>query len=364
MTSGRVRAVSSPESDEVSVALATYNGGRFIDEQLRSFAQQSRLPSEVVICDDGSTDDTLERIDQFARTAPFPVRVSRNPRRLGFSDNFFNTISQCRSEVVALSDQDDVWQPGKLETCMTVLKRDASVLAVHAARIVDANLSPLGELKLLADQRRLILPLRIRPVPGMGFGMTFVFRRQLTTLIDPGSRPPSVTNPQLKVAHDEWILLLASIFGSISTIPENLVWYRQHGDNAFGTSQSSPWERAKYALELSAQRHTRRLAHSEATAEALERNARGLPEPYRARALEGAVYYRRIADYFARRLKLYQAASHRARVAHLIGLVARDAYSPRGLGPRALVKDAVYSLWPLPRSRHAVTEPPRDARTH
>jgi hypothetical protein len=68
--------------------MATYNGARYIAEQLESFTRQTAIPSELVITDDGSTDDTLDIIDLFAARAPFPVRVERNVKRLGYRANF------------------------------------------------------------------------------------------------------------------------------------------------------------------------------------------------------------------------------------------------------------------------------------
>jgi glycosyltransferase involved in cell wall biosynthesis len=80
---------------DISVALCTYNGGRFLREQLESLASQSVLPAELQVGDDGSTDNTLEIVEEFARTAPFPVGIARNERQLGYGENFIQTARRC-----------------------------------------------------------------------------------------------------------------------------------------------------------------------------------------------------------------------------------------------------------------------------
>src|SRR4051812_44291759 len=97
----------------ISVAMGAYNGEAFIGEQLASIAGQSKLPIELVICDDASTDSTVNRIEEFARAAPFPIRTYRNEANLGVAGNFGRAIGLCNGDLIALSDQDDVWKPGK-----------------------------------------------------------------------------------------------------------------------------------------------------------------------------------------------------------------------------------------------------------
>src|SRR5688572_3171861 len=98
----------------LSVALCSYNGARFIHDQLSSIARQSRLPDELVICDDRSSDNTIAIIEKFAVDAPFPVRSHVNPTNLGSTKNFELAISRCCGDFIALSDQDDIWHQDKL----------------------------------------------------------------------------------------------------------------------------------------------------------------------------------------------------------------------------------------------------------
>src|SRR4029079_17285220 len=90
------------------------NGARFLPEQLRSIAAQTRPPDELIVCDDRSTDETAQVIEAFAATAPFPVRLVRNEERLGSTRNFERAVSLCDGSLIALADQDDSWHPEKL----------------------------------------------------------------------------------------------------------------------------------------------------------------------------------------------------------------------------------------------------------
>src|SRR5690606_33702270 len=97
-----------------SVPMATYNGERFIYEQLRSIANQSLPPDELVVSDDNSTDGTLDVLNQFSREVDFPVRIMKNNSNIGYGDNFLKAISHCRNDWIAICDQDDVWCENKL----------------------------------------------------------------------------------------------------------------------------------------------------------------------------------------------------------------------------------------------------------
>src|SRR5437660_962846 len=108
-----------------SVVMCTYNGARYLQAQLDSIARQSTRPDELVVCDDHSTDDTPEIVRRFGSTAAFPVRVHVNEKNLGIHQNFGRAMSLANADVIFLSDQDDVWEPGKIETFLEVFQRSA-----------------------------------------------------------------------------------------------------------------------------------------------------------------------------------------------------------------------------------------------
>lgn len=111
--------------------MATYNGAPFIIDQLKSFANQTLPPDELIICDDGSNDLTIDLIQDFCREAQFVVRLYRNELRLGYARNFFKAISLCTGDIIALSDQDDIWLPGKLKTISEAFDAPQTLLVSH-----------------------------------------------------------------------------------------------------------------------------------------------------------------------------------------------------------------------------------------
>jgi len=108
---------------KLSVAMCTHNGQVHVHHQLSSIAAQSRLPDELVVCDDGSTDQTANIVERFSRDAPFQVRLHVNPHRMGTAQNFANAIRRCEGDLICLADQDDLWHEKKLEQFYQVFSR-------------------------------------------------------------------------------------------------------------------------------------------------------------------------------------------------------------------------------------------------
>jgi glycosyltransferase involved in cell wall biosynthesis len=217
----------------MSVAMCTFNGEEFLAEQLASIASQSRLPEELVVCDDRSTDATQSIVEAFGRTAPFPVRVVVNDERLGSTQNFARAISLCKGDLIALSDQDDVWHPDKLSLEERALRSDSVGAVFTNAEVVDSELNPLGyrlwesvgfarrEQALIRSEKAPQLLLRQDAVTGA----TLMFRAKYRDAVLPV--PPGWF-------HDGWIALVIAALGAITFIPEPLIKYRQHSNNEIG----------------------------------------------------------------------------------------------------------------------------------
>ena len=205
----------------ISIAMATYNGGRYIEEQLASFASQTLLPDELVVSDDCSNDDTLAIVERFTRHAPFAVRIRRNAHTLGFGQNFGKAIGLCGGDLIFLSDQDDVWFPEKLGTVSTALDRaPGCFFVINDLEISDGDLRRTGLTGL--GQRRAL---------GTGhdsfdFGCCMAFRASIRPLILP---IPEV------IVHDVWINMVALAADARCLLESPLQLYRRHGNN---TSQS------------------------------------------------------------------------------------------------------------------------------
>jgi hypothetical protein len=226
----------------LSIALCTYNGAQYLPEQLDSFAAQSRLPDELVICDDGSTDETVAQVRKFEAEAPFPVWLFINERNLGSTKNFEQAIARCSGDVIFLADQDDVWLPEKIARMEAVLAaNDDLALVFSDAEIVDANLNPLSY--TLWQGRRFNQSLRSRLRRGEAFpvllkqnyitGATMAFRARY--------RPLALPISSLWI-HDGWIALMLATVAPLALIDTPLIQYRQHAHNQVGGTRRTPTE--------------------------------------------------------------------------------------------------------------------------
>ena len=225
------------DEQRLSVALCTYDGARFLREQLDSVARQTRLPYELVVCDDRSSDNTVEIVKAFSSSAPFPVRLYVNEENVGPTKNFEKAIGLCEGDIIALSDQDDVWHPEKLERSEDVLLQTPRAGAVFAdADIVDDNLRPLGyqvwkalgftqvQRGRFARGRALEILLRRNVVQGA----TLVFRASFKELILP---------IPVGWMHDAWIAFLIAASAELAFVDEPLMKYRQHPRNVTGVAK-------------------------------------------------------------------------------------------------------------------------------
>ncbi len=219
----------------VSVAMATCDGERFVLEQLESIAAQSSLPDELIICDDASQDDTFARLEAFASRAPFEVRATRNPDRLGTTANFERAISACTGDIIFLADQDDVWLPEKIATLAPRLIENPGTGAVFSdGEVVDADGDPLGyslwrSLGFTAREQRAVrvgraVDVFLRHV--VAAGTTMAFRSSLRDLALPF--------PALRSCHDAFVAFIAAATSRVEIVPERLIRYRLHGGNQIG----------------------------------------------------------------------------------------------------------------------------------
>ena len=216
----------------ISVAMTTYNGERFLSEQLRSIAAQERLPDELVVADDQSADRTWDILNDFARTAPFPVRLHRNNSRLGWRNNFMSVLARCESNLIALCDQDDVWRPDKLAVAERAMDEPDALLFFHGAWLIDETDRRAGQADIFS------LPERTQPVSTYSFfgpyGFSMVCHRSLLALSDLWRQSTDSNDPRERAPHDQWLFFLASVLGVVRCSQEPLTGYRQHGGNAVG----------------------------------------------------------------------------------------------------------------------------------
>lgn len=326
-------------SSAISVALATYEGERFLGEQLESLARQTQLPSELVVCDDCSTDGTVQLIEEFARTSPFDVRLHRNPGRMGFATTALSAASRCKAPFVAFCDQDDVWLDEKLAHCAKALAHEDTLLVMHSSRIVDASLEPTGRLYPHLPQRR--WP-RLAGDPWQPVrGMSIIFAAELLGL-DWHRRPRSHYLPGEAIHHDEWVYGLARVLGEIAWLEEPLALYRQHESNVTGAATSPFRGRTESVFATGGEYYDNRRAQAFDWADLLERLAADEHEAERRRRFaEGASAYRALASRLGRRASVYTPDTSRLERGRRLVRNVRD-YRPRsrgGSGLRAMARD-------------------------
>jgi glycosyltransferase involved in cell wall biosynthesis len=224
----------------ISIAMCTYNGQQFLQRQLDSFAAQTSPPQELVVCDDGSTDDTLAIVDRFAERVKFPVRIYKNSQNLGAAKNFEQAISLCSGDLIALSDQDDQWYPGKLAEFQHFFEKfPEAVVAFSDADLIDEHSVPL--------QKKLWRSVRFvhsNPTPhveasifavllklnNVATGATMVIRSQFRSQFIP--IPPSWL-------HDAWIIWVAAFYGHAGLVPGAQICYRIHPKQQVGLDPAS-----------------------------------------------------------------------------------------------------------------------------
>lgn len=218
----------------ISVAMCTYNGARFLTDQLNSIARQTRMPEELIICDDRSDDGSAEIVGEFARQVSFPVRFKVNELRLGSTKNFEKAISISEGEIVVLADQDDVWYPNKLEQVeKAFLRSQKAVAAFSNADVIDERSRSLGhrlwesfsfpasEQKRFAAGQALNILIKHPVVTGAAMA----FRREYIPFLAP--------LPANDI-HDRWMSFLLAAWGPYQVISEPLMQYRRHDNQQVG----------------------------------------------------------------------------------------------------------------------------------
>ena len=227
----------------LSVAMCTYNGAHFIREQLDSIKAQTRLPDELIVCDDNSTDETLCIVENFAEKAPFAVKIYQNKEQLGSTKNFEKAIDLCSGDIIFLADQDDIWMPKKLALIENIFNNNPNTGAVFSnADIVDENLNFSGHYlwnnvgfdKRMQQQVKSgkIVPILLKRNVVTGATMAFRSTFKKTILPIPGNW-----------VHDYWISLFIAMQSSLSCIDVPLVKYRQHSAQQIGTSRKTVFQK-------------------------------------------------------------------------------------------------------------------------
>jgi len=243
------KIIENFKKEKISVALCTYNGELFLKEQLESIFKQTRLPDEIIVCDDCSTDSTLEILSNFKKVSPVSFKIYVNEKNLGVSKNFEKAISLCNGDIIFLSDQDDVWVSEKIEEIINIFNDNPNCSYVFSdAYVVNKDLCYIGyklweSISFDKRQRESFKKghqLEILLKHNVVTGATMAFRSHIREIILP--------IPKMWT-HDHWIAVIGSTLGGGgSFIEKPLIYYRQHDYNLIGAKKSSVFDRIRQVL--------------------------------------------------------------------------------------------------------------------
>jgi glycosyltransferase involved in cell wall biosynthesis len=212
----------------ISIALATYNGAKYLSAQLDSLYKQTRLPDEVVVTDDCSTDSTLDILIEYNKR--YGLKYFINKTALGVNKNFEKAISFCSGDYIAICDQDDIWLPSKIETSFLRLQEiEKNGLP---SLVSSTNIHINGSGNKIADHRREKDSFSYTDSlwGNRHQGCSLMMNRKLVEKVTPF--------PQNIRMYDAYIGLTAAMIGNKYDIGEPLMLYRLHSNNVMGGNGS------------------------------------------------------------------------------------------------------------------------------
>lgn len=232
---------------KVSVAMCTYNGAKYLQEQLDSILHQTRPVDEIIVSDDGSSDDTLNILRTYAEKYPC-LHYTKNLKNKGFKQNFMDTMRQCSGDIVFLSDQDDCWHPNKVEYILDWFNKHPNLQLVFTnANIIDGDGKSTGEtlfdfVGFDSEKQKAALHgflVDILCVGNRATGATMAFHKKFINEF----KDEWYVN---KKFHDEALVLEAAGKEVAGFIIEPLMDYRLHDKNAAGLDRAGYLYRSPY----------------------------------------------------------------------------------------------------------------------
>lgn len=216
-----------------SVAMCTYNGAKYLDEQIDSIVNQTYPPFQIIVSDDHSSDGTWEILQQWKARYPSLFEIYRQEKNIGFNQNFAFALSKVRGNYVSLSDQDDVWYPFKLSDIADGINKSPSTVVFHHSEDILLN-EKNGQLKeegIASDYWQ--------PYEGNGVGIIFVLNRLSGHVLTiKASFLEEILPIPDGIIYDWWICVLAASKGYTRFIPKKLMKYRLHLESTYFSNLS------------------------------------------------------------------------------------------------------------------------------
>lgn len=202
----------------ISVAMATYNGEKYIKEQVSSILVNLMKQDEIIISDDGSTDSTLKILDEFNDDR---IKLINGPRQ-GVIKNFENALKKCNGKYVFFADQDDIWVNNKVEDVLKVFEEEKCECVIHNAEVKNADLTK-DLYDSYFDFRKINKGLIFNIIKPCYLGCCMAIKRDCLEYLLPF--------PDKIEMHDRWIGTMCEIYGKSFFYKEKLIKYRRHEKN-------------------------------------------------------------------------------------------------------------------------------------
>lgn len=220
---------------KTSVALCTYNGEKYLAEQLDSILKQTTSVDEIVVCDDGSQDGTLEILSSYQKQHPNILRIYKSETNLGSVKNFEKAISLCKNEIIFLADQDDRWLRDKVAVIIDFFKKNPPISVVCSSGYgMDGNGKTL-DVFTIWDVPQLLKENGVFTDYYSILSLTGNFATGAAMALRKDFAEKALPFPNIKnFHHDEWLALLAAKDNSFEMLQQPLFYYRQHSRQLVG----------------------------------------------------------------------------------------------------------------------------------
>ena len=223
---------------KTSVALCTYNGEKYLVEQIESILSQEIAVDEIVICDDASTDETFSILKNYENRFPEIFKVFINEKNLGYVANFEKALSLCSGEIIFLCDQDDIWKQEKVSSVLHYFKENPTIgIVAHDLDLIGTyeGKKTFWELRNFSAEKKLSNPELLKQILLKGNifpGMTLAIRRETLQEYLPLQKLDST------IIHDYELLIKSLRDQKLGLLPQTLASYRQHENQSIGFSEN------------------------------------------------------------------------------------------------------------------------------
>ena len=220
----------------ISVAVATYNGEKYIEKQLKSICDQTRRADEIVIVDDGSKDSTVAIVQDYMSKYPeCNIRLFINETNLGYKKNFHKAMSLCEGDIIFLSDQDDIWKENKVDVLARLLEGNSNISLVSSSFVqIDSDGKEVSSnksayMRKMDEDKLYSVPLEDLIFHNASQGCAMALRKEIRDVY-----LKCFTN---ELPHD-WVLnVVAAMNKTCYYLNSSMFFYRIHDKNTIGLNE-------------------------------------------------------------------------------------------------------------------------------